>query len=256
MKAGKVIVFANQKGGVAKTTSAVMTAGCMTQRGMDVLLIDTDPQGNATDYVTPELNKSKGNIYDVLMERCSLLEAIEYGTNFGDVLPASETLAEDMRALDNDPFLLAKHLQSVKCNYDYIIIDTPPTLGMILLSALMSADCIVIPTLATAESIKGINSLIETIGKYKKYNPNMYIGGFLINRSNQRVKAVKYCYKQLMQASRAIGCVVFNNWISNAEALFGEAELYKLNIFQEMKLHKVKNQYGGFVDELLEVMSK
>ena len=253
MKA-KIIAFANQKGGVAKTTSSVMTAGKLSDMGYKTLLVDADPQGSATRYVYKDFDETTNDLYDVLTGACEVTQGIIHGTDFGDLIVASNKLY-DPAPVDNDPYIIQRVLDSVSDQYDYIIIDTPPNLGMMLIAVLLAADSVVIPTKATKESVQGVDDLFSTIQEYTEYNSRLKVAGFLIVMSNARVRAVKKITEELQAYADSIGCKVFEHRIRTAEGLFGEAEIFSDNIFQKFARHSATKDYSGFVNELLEDMS-
>lgn len=246
----EIITFLNQKGGVGKTTSAVMTAGDLANRGYSVLLVDTDPQANATDFVAPHCTGEK-SLYSVITGEHSLADVIEHTEGFGDILPSSSQLYND-ESIGSNPFIIKEIISQVRDVYDYIVIDTPPNLGKIQIADILASEYVVIPTRATRESVKGIQMLIDTIYQYLQYNPKMEIVGILITMSDKRVRAVKENVKFIRQLADSIEITVFENWIRTAQALLGEAELFHLNVFKERTRNKAKDDYDGFVTELLQ----
>lgn len=245
----KVITFSNQKGGVAKTTSAVMTVGNLVNRGYKVLLIDTDPQANATDFVAPHCDGTR-SIYSVITGQHPVEEVIVHTEEFGDVLPSSSQLYND-EILASNPFAIKEIIDAVRNSYDYIVIDTPPNLGKVQIADILASEYLVIPTKATRESVKGIQTLIDTIYQYLEYNPSMEIVGILVTMSDKRVLAVRENMKFIKQLAESIEVAVFSNWIRAAQALVGEAELFHTNVFAQKARNKAKDDYDGFVSELL-----
>ena len=143
---GKIIAFANQKGGVGKTTSAVNIAASVGILGKSVLLIDLDPQGNTTSGVGINKKNLKSTSYELLIDEIDAAQAI-VETEFKNlsVIPSNISLAGaefDLYQLDNREYRLKKQLEAVKDNYDYIFIDCPPSLGMITVNALAAADAV------------------------------------------------------------------------------------------------------------------
>lgn len=246
----KVITFSNQKGGVAKTTSAVMTVGNLVNRGYKVLLIDTDPQANATDYIAARCGETK-NLYSLLTGEYTINEVIIHTKEFGDIIPASPRLYND-EVLSKNPYGLKKIISAVRNLYDYIIIDTPPNLGKIQIIGILASEYVVIPTMATRESVKGMEMLIDTVKQYREYNPMIKIIGILVVISNKKVLAVQANMERVYADAKSIHSEVFENWIRTAQAFSGEAELFHLNVFKKKIKNKAKNDYDGFVTELLE----
>ena len=189
---GKIIAFANQKGGVGKTTSAVNIAASVGILGKSVLLIDLDPQGNTTSGVGINKKNLKSTSYELLIDEIDAAQAI-VETEFKNlsVIPSNISLAGaefDLYQLDNREYRLKKQLEAVKDNYDYIFIDCPPSLGMITVNALAAADAVIIPMQCEYYALEGLSQLMITIRKIKQlYNPGLEICGILITMFNGRL---------------------------------------------------------------------
>lgn len=189
---GKIIAFANQKGGVGKTTSAVNIAASVGILGKSVLLIDLDPQGNTTSGVGINKKNLKSTSYELLIDEIDAAQAI-VETEFKNlsVIPSNISLAGaefDLYQLDNREYRLKKQLKAVKDNYDYIFIDCPPSLGMITVNALAAADAVIIPMQCEYYALEGLSQLMITIRKIKQlYNPELEICGILITMFNGRL---------------------------------------------------------------------
>lgn len=189
---GKIIAFANQKGGVGKTTSAVNIAASVGILGKSVLLIDLDPQGNTTSGVGINKKNLKSTSYELLIDEIDAAQAI-VETEFKNlsVIPSNISLAGaefDLYQLDNREYRLKKQLEAVKDNYDYIFIDCPPSLGMITVNALAAADAVIIPMQCEYYALEGLSQLMITICKIKQlYNPELEICGILITMFNGRL---------------------------------------------------------------------
>ena len=199
---GKVISIANQKGGVGKTTTTVNLATLLAKKGKKILLIDTDPQGNATSGlgITKELEMS---VYDILVGETTFDEAIQQ-TSIKNltVCPSNISLAgaevELVSMMSREQRLKTK-LDEVKDQYDYILIDCPPSLGLITLNAFTASDSVLIPVQCEYFALEGLGQLLNTVNLVKKHlNKNLEIEGALLtmydartNLSNQVVKEVK-----------------------------------------------------------------
>ena len=189
---GKIIAFANQKGGVGKTTSAVNIAASVGILGKSVLLIALDPQGNTTSGVGINKKNLKSTSYELLIDEIDAAQAI-VETEFKNlsVIPSNISLAGaefDLYQLDNREYRLKKQLEAVKDNYDYIFIDCPPSLGMITVNALAAADAVIIPMQCEYYALEGLSQLMITIRKIKQlYNPELEICGILITMFNGRL---------------------------------------------------------------------
>lgn len=251
----KTIVFSNQKGGVGKTTSTVMLTGGLASRGYRVLLVDMDPQCSATDYVLgSRTGDAAHTVYDLIQdEELAVSDAIVQTEEYGDVMPGSEKMYDmDAQRHSVDYFVLNSIIDELKDSYDFVVIDTPPNLGWNQISSLMAGDVVVIPTLATQQSTRGIMTLITTIQSAKSSgNSYLTIGGILVVRSSARVNAVKKIVKDLEEAAGQWGTKVYEHRIRNAEALFGEAEIFHDNFFRRRERNRAKSDYDGFIDELL-----
>jgi len=199
---GKIISVANQKGGVGKTTTAVNLSSSLAKKGKKVLLIDTDPQGNATSGVG--VDKSvQYSVYDVLVEGIDIQNTIQQTEIKGlEVCPSNINLAGAEVQLVSEKereYKLKEKINEVKNAYDYIIIDCPPSLGIVTLNAFTASDSVLIPIQCEYYALEGLGQLINTINLVKKrMNKSLAIEGALLtmydartNLSNQVVKEVK-----------------------------------------------------------------
>ena len=188
----KIVSFSNQKGGVGKTTSCVNIAAQIAQKGKEVLIIDMDPQGNATSGLGIAKSKVKKTIYDVIIGKCSIDEAI-IKTKFKNLSVISSNIdlagAElELHELDDSTNFTQLALDSVKDKYDYIFIDCPPSLGMLTVKALSVSDGIVVPMQCEFYSLEGMSQLLNTLKRIKQYyNPNLQIVGILLTMYNGRL---------------------------------------------------------------------
>ncbi len=189
---GKIISFANQKGGVGKTTSAVNMAASLGVLGYKVLLIDLDPQGNATSGVGIVKKNLKATVNDVIVDGMPAQEAIlttEYDNL--DVLPANIVLAGAEYNLYQDggnEKMMKNALEPIKDNYDYIIIDCPPSLSMLTVNSLVASDGVIIPMQCEFYALEGLSQLTVTINKIKQnFNKSLNITGILVTMYNGRL---------------------------------------------------------------------
>ena len=188
----KIVSFSNQKGGVGKTTSCVNISAQIANKGKKVLMIDMDPQGNATSGLGLQKSKIKNTIYDVIIGRCSAEEAI-IKTKFKNlsVIPANIELAGaevELPELESGTNFTKIALDSIKDDYDYIFIDCPPSLGMLTVKALSVSDGIVVPMQCEFYSLEGMSQLLNTVKKIKTmYNPGLQIVGILLTMYNGRL---------------------------------------------------------------------
>lgn len=199
---GKIIAFANQKGGVGKTTSAVNIAASAGILGKKVLLIDLDPQGNTTSGVGINKKNLKATSYEILIDEVEAEKAV-IQTEFKNlsVIPSNISLAGaefDLYQLDNREYRLKKQLAALKDSYDYIFIDCPPSLGMITVNALAAADAVIIPMQCEYYALEGLSQLMLTIRKIKQlYNPELEICGILITMFNGRLILTMQVFSEL-----------------------------------------------------------
>ena len=199
---GKVISVANQKGGVGKTTTAVNLSALLAKKGKKVLLIDTDPQGNATSGVGVEKTVSF-SVYDVLVDDVEIENTLQMTEMKNlDVCPSNINVAGaevQLVSKENREYKLKEKIEKIKNDYDYIIIDCPPSLGLVTLNAFTASDSVLIPVQCEYYALEGLGQLINTINLVKKHlNKNIEIEGALLtmydirtNLSNQVVKEVK-----------------------------------------------------------------
>ena len=189
---GKVVSFSNQKGGVGKTTSCVNISAQIANKGKKVLMIDMDPQGNATSGLGIQKSKIKKTIYDVIIGRCDIKDAI-IKTKFKNlsVVPANIDLAGaeiELHDADEGENFTKLALDSVKDDYDYIFIDCPPSLGMLTVKALTASDGVVIPMQCEFYSLEGMSQLFNTVKRIRQlYNPTLQIVGILLTMYNGRL---------------------------------------------------------------------
>lgn len=181
----KVIAIASQKGGVGKTTTALEIFDCLTQAGFKTLFVDLDQQCNSTHTLGIEVGEGSATIYDVLKKTRHLSEAIT-----DNIVPGSPNLSsieyELALAIDGSQ-RLRNILKNVDDTYEYCIIDTPPNLGIFLLSALVAADKVVIPVRADKYSIEGLSNVIDTVEAVREnFNPILQVAGVLLTTYDQR----------------------------------------------------------------------
>ena len=188
----KVVSFSNQKGGVGKTTSCVNISAQIANKGKKVLMIDMDPQGNATSGLGIQKSKVKNTIYDVIIGKCDISDAI-IKTRFKNlsVVPANIELAGaeiELQELDENLNFTEIALDSIKEDYDYIFIDCPPSLGMLTVKALSVSDGVVIPMQCEFYSLEGMSQLLNTVIRIKTlYNPTLQVVGILLTMYNGRL---------------------------------------------------------------------
>lgn len=188
----KVVSFSNQKGGVGKTTSCVNLAAQIANKGKKVLLVDMDPQGNATSGLGISKAKIRRTIYEVIIGQCDIKDAM-MKTAFKNlwIVPATIELAGaelELHELDESLDFAKIAFDSVKEDFDYIFIDCPPSLGMLTVKALSVSDGVVIPMQCEFYSLEGMSQLFNTIKKIRQlFNPSLQVVGILLTMYNGRL---------------------------------------------------------------------
>ena len=248
----KVVSFSNQKGGVGKTTSCVNISAQIANKGKRVLMIDMDPQGNATSGLGLSKSKIKKTVYDVIIGRCDISEAI-IKSNFKNlsVVPANIDLAGaelELYDLEEQKENFTKlALDSIKDDYDYIFIDCPPSLGMLTINALAASDGVVIPMQCEYYALEGLSQLSATIGHIKKrYNPRLSMTGILLTMYNPRLSLTQQVKAELL---KHYGDRVFETGIGRNVRLC-EAPSFGKPIIYHDKHAKGATDYLRFAEEL------
>jgi chromosome partitioning protein len=247
----KVIAVSNQKGGVAKTTTVQAMGAVLGHRGYRVLLVDMDPQGNLSDGVQA-VTDDEYTVYEVLKGEVGIGEAVQQVGGV-DVVPADIVLAGADQALaqTGKEYRLKEALGGIQGEYDFVLIDTPPSLGILTINAFTVADEIIVPTTAGKFAVKGIKELYNTVGHVRKYcNGGLVIRGILFTKFDPRTNNSKDMKLLVERLGEAIEVPLFETFIRNRVAV-DEAQSRSMNLLWYKGCEDVAEDYGAFVDELL-----
>ena len=205
---GRIIAIANQKGGVGKTTTAINLSACLAEKGQKVLAIDMDPQGNMTSGLGLDKNSVEKTIYDLIIGESEVEEVLQKNALENlDILPANVDLSAaeiELIGIDEKEYIVKKAIEKIKDAYDYVIIDCPPSLSMLTINAMTTADSVLVPIQCEYYALEGLSQLIHTVELVKeRLNPVLEIEGVVFTmydaRTNLSLQVVENVKDNLQQ---------------------------------------------------------
>ncbi len=256
---GKVFAVINQKGGVGKTTTVFNMAAEIANNGNKVLVMDMDSQGSLTTsmgFVSSDIENTIGKVFETLIRREPMPNLQEYiiSRDNVDLIPSNLTLSvADISIVTATAreYLLKKIIMQIKEQYDYIIIDCPPTLGMLVVNVLTAADSIIVPIKASEMDAKGFESLLDTVQMIKmETNPTLQIEGVLMTMFDGRLKEAREVLMSLSQFCSELGIKIFESKVgtsTKASRAFRE----RRTLAEFAKDSNLANSYKNFVMEVL-----
>ena len=249
---GHIIALVNQKGGVAKTTTAINLSAALNKKKKKVLLVDLDPQGNATSGIGINKNELAHSVYDCLIGDTPVQEVIVPSYRKGlDVLPSHVELAgaeQELTDIEDRGTHLRHLLTPIAAQYDYILIDCPPSLGMLTINALSAAEQLYVPIQSEYYALEGVEQLMKTVTLVKQsYNPSLFIGGIIITMYDGRMRLSRDVVDTV---TNTFGDVVFKTMIPRNVRL-AEAPSYGRAIIDYEALSKGAKAYNALAKEVI-----
>lgn len=188
---GRIIAIANQKGGVGKTTTAINLSACLAEKGQKVLAIDMDPQGNMTSGLGVDKDEAEKTIYDMIIGQAGIEEVIQKDVMGNlDILPTNIDLSAaeiELIGVENKEFIVQKEAHKIRDRYDFVVIDCPPSLSMLTINAMTTADSVLVPIQCEYYALEGLSQLIHTVELVKeRLNPVIEIEGVVFTMYDAR----------------------------------------------------------------------
>jgi len=252
----KILAICQQKGGTGKTTTAAAIGAGLAKRGKRVLFIDLDPQSNLT-FILPILGLIDSTAFEFMTDSRPQAAIYDLDSKTGlypiaKLMPGCQKLAaaDTIISQVGKEYRLKERLAQFALHWDYIIIDTPPGLGILTINALTAADAVIIPCLADIFSIQGTGQIAETIRTVKQYtNPDLQIAGIVLTRFNARQILTREIMETLEQAAGRLGTRLFNARIRETLAI-REAQAQQQNIFDYAPRGNGATDYNALIEEL------
>ena len=252
----KILTLSNQKGGVAKTSTSNALAAGLYNRNYKVLAVDLDPQCNLSFSCGVDMLNTEKTLFDVFKGNAEVRETIIPLKLGFDLLTGGLTLAGadvDFTQTGRE-YMLSEALETVSGEYDFCIIDTPPTLGILTVNALTAADYVIVPMTADIYALQGLTQLNALIQNVRRYcNKGLKIAGILLTRYNDRQIISKTLKTNIGQAAERLSTEVFKTYIREGVAV-RETQLLQSDLFTDAPKANVTQDYNNFIDELLERM--
>lgn len=245
-----ILTITNQKGGAGKTTTAAAIAAGLSLKGFRTLLIDLDAQGNLS--YTAGANTEGASVFGVLAGEVKARDAVQK-IEGGEIIPSSKALAgaDAIFTATGKEYRLKEALEEIRGEYDYIIIDTPPALGILTVNALTASDAVIIPAQADIYSLQGIERLAETIRTVKKYcNPALTVKGIVLTRYSPRAVLSRDIADHAQTLAAQIGTKVYSTRIREAIAV-KEAQICRQTLYAYAPKAKVTEDYQALVEEII-----
>ena len=199
----RIIAIANQKGGVGKTTTAINLASCLAEAGKKVLTIDLDPQGNMTSGLGVNKNELENTVYELMLDECSIKESmVDTVVDGMKIIPSNVNLAGaeiELLGIEDKEYILKNAVDYVRDDYDFIIIDCPPSLNMLTINAMTTADSVLVPIQCEYYALEGLSQLIHTIDLVQqRLNPELHIDGIVFTMYDVRTNLDTKIYDTLI----------------------------------------------------------
>jgi chromosome partitioning protein len=250
-----IICIANNKGGVGKSTTAQTLSVGLSIKGYKVLLVDADPQGNTSS--TFNADKTPNNLYTLLVGQSTISNSI-YKTNYIDILPSSQKLNNADKEFTRDEYilnmqyLLKSELDKVRDKYDYIIIDTPPNIGILTTNSLVASDQVIIPMKADLYSIQGLTATTQLINgiRLKTTNKDIKIMGLLITNYKAQTIVNQGLKNSIDELANSLNTKVFKSTIRDS-IIFNDSQLTHSTSILKYPTHNATEDYTNFIDEVI-----